>query len=235
MSQQPILEPSAEDDVQMPLGVGGDAAPAEEYVESKGPRFNTSTLALVASFAAALAVLYFLGLQNKPRAASATEVQHSTEVDKKIDEMIGSKAERANYEDLVRGTRSLVDKLQKYFDERMGAVDLNGNPFEKKTEVVLRPPVDNTGVVIGPSPDDIKNAADAAEWRKRAEEFGTYKLNLILLGATPKALINGKMVGIGDKLGSFSLMAINEDAVTLSTTVDDLNKGFTLKLPKKPM
>ena len=45
------------------LGAGGDAGGESTYVENKG-KFNTSTLALVASFVAALLVIYLLGLQN---------------------------------------------------------------------------------------------------------------------------------------------------------------------------
>ena len=47
MSQE-WKEPAAGDDVQMPLGTGGDAAPVEDYSPPR-QRVNTSTLALAAA------------------------------------------------------------------------------------------------------------------------------------------------------------------------------------------
>ena len=69
-----------EEEAQMPLGVG-DESPADEYVEKRRSMPNTSTLSLVAAFAAAIVVLYLLGLLNKPRTFTADEMKHATEVE----------------------------------------------------------------------------------------------------------------------------------------------------------
>ncbi len=75
----------AEEDVQMPLGVGGGAggegfSGEESYAEPKR-KMNTSTLALFAAFGAALIVLYLLGLGNKPKVATADEMDQKTRQD----------------------------------------------------------------------------------------------------------------------------------------------------------
>ena len=62
---------------EMPPMDGAEGA-TEEYAEIKRPKVNTSTLALIAAFSAGLIVLYLLGLQNKPRTASADETARRT-------------------------------------------------------------------------------------------------------------------------------------------------------------
>src|SRR4051794_27655964 len=81
MTQPSWKEESAGDDVQMPLGVGAEPAQAEEYSGKSRPRPNGSTVALIGAFAVALAALYLLGLQNKPRSASAEEMAHAKQIE----------------------------------------------------------------------------------------------------------------------------------------------------------
>ena len=217
MSQQLHHDPLSEDDAQMPLGTGADGAPAEDYVESK-PRVNSSTLALVGAFAAALVVLYLLGLQNKPRAAVADN--HDLEIAARIDAIIGKKNEQDKMGNFFDATSRLIAKLQDRFDNRKTTFDLTGNPFEH--EVPKPPPalpvIDPVDLTPsrGPTEDPAIKAARAALLRQVAADYDSLKLDAIMLGSSPIALINKRSVTIGDKLGHLTIQDIQEGQVLLS-------------------
>src|SRR5882724_4259764 len=115
----------------MPLGTGDTEAQEEAYVSDK-PKVNSSTVALFVTFAAALVVLYLLGLQNKPRAASAEQLARQQQVGNAIDEMINSKENGAKIETLLGDIPRLVKILREYLGSKpQEEADLAGNPFER--------------------------------------------------------------------------------------------------------
>jgi len=208
MSQE-WKEPAVGDDVQAPLGAGGEAAPAEEYAPPR-QRFNTSTLALVAAFAAALIVLYFLGLQNKPRIASADEQAKAREIDSKIEKY------RMNMED-QKGARplgdGLLERLQGYFGWKVVAPDLKGNPFE---HLVPKAPEPTAVVLLDPViPPPVMEVEDPV-LKEVARDFAGLKLQMVMLGNPCSAMINNQMAAVGTKFNHLTVTDIQTDRVMLT-------------------
>ena len=209
MSQE-WKEPAVGDDVQMPLGAGGDAAPAENYAPPR-QRFNTSTLALAAAFAAALTVLYFLGLQNKPRTATAADLAKAQETNIKIEKWLNDKEGQKGVRQLGDG---LLQRLQGYFGTRAAAMELAGNPFEHQVPKAPEPVA-----VLDPElplpPPPVVEVEDPV-LKEVAREFAGLKLQMVMLGANPAAMINNQMATVGTKLGHLSVTDIQSDRVLLS-------------------
>ena len=110
MSQEK-WENSENDDVQMPLGIGGEQE-QEFSVEGSGkPKFNGPTVILFGAFALALAIIYLMGLQNKPRAASAEQMAHEHAVQSAITELLQKNGKSGQLNGLFQDT----DKLVKMF------------------------------------------------------------------------------------------------------------------------
>jgi len=222
MSQQQWKAPEGEEDVQMPLGTGGgEEAPMEEY--SSGPRLkvNTSTMALVASFAAALVVLYFLGLQNKPRAASAEEVLQAQTIDSQLRSWLDRHGGQTSVEGQTESEK-LFASLQRYFNQPSNTIeDLAGNPFAIEEKVAK---IDNTNnqVVIVPKP--VPEPPDP-ELVEAAKEFAGLKLEMVMVGSPSSALINKQIVSVGSRFKYLVVADIQPDQVILSFK----DKTYSLK------
>jgi hypothetical protein len=204
-------EDGAGDDVQRPLGTGAEA-PVEEYSAPRGPRFNTSTIALVAAFAAGLIVLYFLGLGNKPRAASADRIQQDHIVSDNISKLLGDKNQQQSVEKFLQDSKLLLDRLDKYFSGTMTVQNLPVNPFEHEVTHVEEPitsAFQSTPVI---PPDQ----GEAIEMRQAAVYFATLKLQMVMLGNPSMAMINNRMVTAGTQLEMFSIKDIKPDSVILT-------------------
>jgi len=208
-------EPAAGDDVQMPLGTGGDAAPAEDYSPPR-QRVNTSTLALVAAFAAALVVLYFLGLQNKPRIATAEDQAKALETNSKIEKWLSNKEGQKGLKQLGDG---LLQRLQDYFGTKITIMELTGNPFEQQVAKVAAP-VDMGSPIAPPPPPEVEDPV----LKEVAKEFAGLKLQMVMLGSPSAAMINNQMATIGTKFKYLTITDIQTDRVMLGYK----NKIFAL-------
>jgi hypothetical protein len=204
---------AGEEDVQMPLGTGDPTAPAEEYASGSGSKFkvNTSTLALVAAFAAALVVLYLLGLQNKPRQATAQEQMHAQELEEKITHMLNSKQDQQQVGDFLRDTPKLLDRLNKYFDGGATTQDLPSNPFE---HAIARP------AETGESKPQVHSDTVDPEKAKRLAaidaELNSLKVSAVMMGKNPSALIGKNIVTIGTSFKYLKVVDIQSDRVLLT-------------------
>src|ERR1035437_3643573 len=98
--------------MQMPLGAGdgGDSS----YLAEPKPKMNTSTFALIASFIAALVVLYLLGLHNKPRSASAQQEAHEHQMKSAITELLQKNGKAEQIQSLFKDTDKLVQMFYHY-------------------------------------------------------------------------------------------------------------------------
>jgi hypothetical protein len=212
-------EPAAGEDVQMPLGTGGDgAAPAEEYSAPK-VRVNTSTLALIASFMAALAVLYFMGMQNKPRAASAGDRTRIDEMNRRVDDFLGNKDSRDN-------VRKTSDRLLVKLQSQMGGAvappaEPSGNPWEvpvveKPVAIIDLPPLvavaTPAGLPVEPPPPERVDPL----LKEVAKEYPSLKLQLVLKGNPSSAMINNQMASVGSRFGHLVVTDIENDRVLLT-------------------
>ena len=216
MTQQFNPESLDNDEAQVPLNTGVDAAAPDDYAPAK-PRVNNSTVALFGAFAVALVVLYLLGLQNQPRAASAERVIKDTDVAKAIDKLIGSQKEQKDVGDFLDASNRLVSRLQNYFEKNNSFAETRGNPFQQ--DLPAPPLVDHTPAVAAPVTQDPAQAARAAHTallRQVAADFDALKLDGIMLGSHPIALINKHSVSIGDQLGYLTVKDIKEGSVLLS-------------------
>ena len=214
---------SGGDDVQMPLGVGVDSAGDGGFSEPSKPKMNTATLALVASFAAALVVIYLLGLQNKPRAASAEQTAKEQQVSAAITELLERNGKAEEIKSLFSDTKSLVQMFYSYLGSQSGTPpELPHDPFAAESTQVASA-LDSGPVVIP------VNYAEAEKMRKVAETFGGLKLQSVMLSRTNSmAMINNKLVGVGSKLGDLTITEIESTRVLLTYGA----QKFVLKLSR---
>jgi hypothetical protein len=210
MSQE-WKEPAAGEDVQMPLGVGGDAAPVEEYSPAR-PRINTSTVALIASFVAALAVLYFMGLQNKPRAASGSDPTRIKEIDERIKNWLEDKVGRQS---AMRTSDQLLQKLREYMDgTKVDVMDPGANAFQHaEVEVAKGPTTLPELVIFTPELPPEKQDPGLIEVAKTLPGL---KLQMVIVGNPSSAMINNQMASVGSKFGLLAVTEIQNDRVLLT-------------------
>ena len=165
MSQE-WKEPAAGDDVQMPLGTGGDAAPART-IRRPGTREYEHAAALLAAFAAALIVLYFLGLAEQAadrhgRGPGARPWRPTARLRN------GSATRRAR-----RGSSSLATGFSRgcriSLGAKIAAMELPGNPFEHQSAKVPRTHR------YGPGPGDPLRTLRIRLLKEVAREFAGLK------------------------------------------------------------
>ncbi len=207
MSQQQ-WNSNENDDVQMPLGVGGGSEPEFSPEAPEKPKFNGPTLVLVGAFALALVVIYVLGLQNKPRAASAEQVAHEQAVQSAITELLQKNGKASQLNGLFQDTDKLVKMFYSYLGTQSeGVPELPHDPFAND-EAVVAPT--SEGAVV---PSDF---AEAEKLRKVAETFSGLKLQSVMLGKTSVAMINNRMVTTRRlKLGELTVATIEPGRVLL--------------------
>jgi hypothetical protein len=211
MSQE-WKEPAAGADVQMPLGTGGDAAAGEEYSAPK-VRVNTSTLALIASFVAALAVLYFMGMQNKPRPASGDDLKRMQANEDTIKSWLGNTDVRQS---LKQTSDRLLEKLRQYLGETKDvAADLGDNPFKQAMKDAPPPALPPMVADANPMPQLPPETVDAG-LKEVAKTFPSLKLQLVMLGNPSSAMINSQMASVGTKFGLLKVTEIENDRVLLT-------------------
>ena len=226
MSQE-WKEPTAAEDVQTPLGTGGDGAAAvPEYAPPK-VRVNTSTLALIASFMAALAVLYFMGVQNRPRAASAVDRTRIDAINARVEDFLGNKVKG---EEVKRTSERLLAKLQVQTGGMIVAsAEPSGNPFAvpvvEKPVVIELPPVEPwptpAALPVEPPPPPLPPPPPPPErvdplLKEVAKEYPSLKLQLVLLGSPSSVMINNQMAGVGTRFGHLVVTDIQNDRVLLT-------------------
>lgn len=204
-----------EDDVQMPLGTGGDAAPEPTFGDEKKPRISPTTLLLAGVFLAGMALIFVLGKQNGPKAASA-QTARDTEIKASLKELM-SKAGKTG------GTSMETDQLVKLFQNN-GPGTLNndppGNPFEwnkraKPVETVV--------------PVNVEDPLEQQRYRKVAETFAGLKLQSIMYSKERSAaMISNRLATVGTKFGDLVVTAIEPERVLLAFE----KQKFELKLAR---
>jgi len=200
-------------------GAGDEAAGLDEALggDSK-PTISRSTLMLVGVFALGLAMIWLLGLQAKPRAASAAD----TQVDSAITDMLGKSTKQEQLKRLFKDTDSLVKMFYEYPGaSSIPADELPVNPFAHNGPA--------TAVISPVAPVPVGTSAEQERLRRAAESFATLKLQSIMLSKNmAAAMINNQLVTVGAKVGEFTVTEIETQRVVLS-----LGKNkFELKLSR---
>ena len=204
----------ADEDVQMPLGTGGDSGVGEYTPMESKPKIGGSTLALIGAFGLALALLYGLGVHGKPRKASAESLAHQQQVQSAITELLEKNGKAQQIKGLFRDTDRLVAMFYSYLgtnntDRRA----LPHDPFandESHASLVRATSVNEARDLVA------ENAAAAEKLRKVAETFDTLRLQSVMLGKVPVAMISNQMVTIGAKVGEFTVADIQPKRVILT-------------------
>lgn len=231
MTQQWNMQNPGEDDVQMPLGVSNDAG---DYVPaSTKPKIGGSTLALVGAFALGLAVIYGLGMHAMPRAASAETVAKQQEVQSAITELLQKNGKAAQIAGLLRDTDKLVAMFYAYLgNDHAKRPELPHDPFANEEVHAAPPPTPGAEAVAIVSTD----AVEAEKLRKVAETFSSLKLQTVMLGRRPAAMINNNMVTVGGHIGEFTVSDIQNDRVILSynTSKFELKLNRPTPAPQNP-
>ena len=192
----------------MPLGVGSGGEQEFSAPESSKPKLNGPTFVLFGAFAAALVVIYLLGMQNKPRAASAEQMAHDQQVQSAIQELMTKNGKSGDFHGLFQDTDKLVKMFYSYLgSEREPTPELPHDPFanDEPREVVAAAGND----VVVPA----TNTIEAEKLRKVAETFAALKLQSVMLGHVPVAMINNRMVTIGARIDDLTVSAIEADRV----------------------
>jgi hypothetical protein len=198
----------SEDDVQMPLGVGTNGETEFSGEEPSKPKVNRPTLVLFGAFAAALIVIYLLGMQSKPRAASAQQVAHEQEVQSAIHELMAKNSKTADLHGLFSDTNKLMKMVYSYLgSDSHNTPELPHDPFAN----------DEPRAVAGVSVNDVvvpeTDTVEAQKLRKVAETFSSLKLQSVMLGHVPVAMINNRMVTVGAKIDDLTVAGIEADRV----------------------
>lgn len=221
------------DDAQMPLGVGGGDVPMDEPLPS-GPklRINSSTLALICAFGAALGVLYFLGQQARPHAASASETAQSQELSTSLQEWVRRHPNGGEGRGPDRGD-TLVGILTHYFDNNAAGADegpvrdpwayAQPAPPPQPGVIAATQPVVNPDPLVPPDPLLVE----------ASKEYSTLKLQLVMVGnpsSSSSAMINNQLVHVGSQFKYLTVSEIQADCVILSYTDRNTHKDQLYRL-----
>lgn len=189
----------------MPLGVGGEGDADYTGGNSK-PKVNGPTVVLFAAFAAGLLVIYLLGMQSKPRAASADQLAHEAQVKSAIASLLGKNGKADQIDSLFRDTDKLMKMFHAYFGgEGTSAPELEHDPFAND-DASRTPTAEATQIVS-------TGGANAAELKKVADTFATLKLQSVFLSKNPIAMVNNRMLTIGAKYGELTVTKIEASRV----------------------
>jgi len=206
----------SDEDVQVPLGVGDEGAAAREtsYEAPRKSSVNAATLALVGVFLASLAMIYVLGLQNRPRSASA---QVSTlQTDSAIAELLNKAGKSGEIKSVFQNTDQLVQMFYNYPGHSAAEwTQLPGNPFEVQGKA---PPTTCAGMLPPQSTGaSLALLAEQERTRKLADSFAQLKLQSVMVSKSMSAaMINGKLVSVGGKVGEFTVNEITAEHVILT-------------------
>lgn len=198
-----------EDDVQMPLGVGGSDSGGElDFAETKKTQISSTAMLLIGVFVAGLALIYLLGLQNKPRAAQAGGAAEA-QVNSAIEELLSKAGRQDELKKLFTDTDQLVQMFYHYpAAPSVEFRQLPGNLFEYETTKSSDPIV--SVVTNG-------NAAEQERLRKLAESFAALKLQSIMVSRDGNlAMINNKLLKAGAHIGEFTIVDIEPQRVLLT-------------------
>jgi hypothetical protein len=209
-----------DEDVQMPLGVSsGEGGGETEFTdEPSKPKINGPTVVLFGAFAVGLMVIYLLGMQSKPRAASADQLAHEAQVKSAIADLLAKNGKGDQLDSLFRDTDKLMKMFHAYFGtEVQETPELAHDPFanDEKSDSPVGPTL-----VTGVTDEKLK---------KVAETFATLKLQSVMLGRTPIAMVNNRMLTVNARIGDLTVASIEANRVVFKYG----ENRFELKLPQQ--
>lgn len=223
---QPWQMPQNEE-TQAPLTANapdsGDGVNDAETPDVPGKKkIDKGTAVMFGIFLSGVAMIYVLGVQTKPKPASAATRAADTRLNGQIAQLLRHAPAASKALNVSSPTQRLIDMFYKYpGKESPPPTKLRPHPFDLHLHH-YKPPVVVTG-------DD---AAALARLRLRnlARSFAGLRLETILYSAgSSSAMINNSLVQKGSKIGKFTVAAIRPSVVIL---VSD-HKNFALRLPSQ--
>jgi hypothetical protein len=140
-------------------------------------------------------------MQSKPRAASADQLAHEAQVKSAIADLLGKNGKADQLDSLFRDTDKLMKMFHAYFGgETQEAPGLALDPFS----------TDEKAEVAGPA--IMTNVSDE-KLKKVAETFATLKLQSVMLGRTPIAMVNNRMLTVNARIGDLTVASIEANRV----------------------
>jgi hypothetical protein len=212
------------------MGLGAGEAPQSPLEANTVPAKKSSSAAsrsalmillVLAVAAAALYVMRMTGNVNTTDTEAASAEQQIDQALKsllKINERGHGPAPRQRDLDADAVIARFADDP---IEKQVGVDELVKNPFE----VMLRTE-DGTQSAEDKTVAAAKQRAENARLDLLRKELAGYRLQTIMTGASPMAMVSDQVVQVGDQLGSFRVAAIEEMAVTL--TVDDNTYHLTM-------
>lgn len=212
-----------EEDLQA-LGAEPSSPPPEPASGSgRKLKVNTSTLTLLLAFGTAVALLYLLGLHNKPKPASASAQAKSAGAQKALVDFLKDAKAKEDAAALFKDTEKLIKLVGVYFDNAKKPVELGDNPFGHPEAPA---PAQATGPITPATPVETEDP----DLRRVSREFEGLKVQLVMTGEHPAAIVNGKEVTIGSALEEFTVLDIRPDHLVLGWK----DKKFTLPAAAPP-
>jgi len=214
-----VMPPEEDAPTSMPLGIGGDAPLGESPLgleSSSGAKPNTgktqSALIMLLVLIVAGGTLWTMrvtgGVEKMDSSVSVAEQKIEQALAKLKGESKDSPLEQDNLNELFGDTEQVVAIFEDDPTKKQINVDnLSKNPFEL---VVTNKKDDQTETVS--AIDRLKDERN----KELKRELGKLELQSVLSGATPLAVISGKVVRVGDTIGSFDVVGITQTGVKLS-------------------
>lgn len=209
--------------------IGRGDAPADLDYSSLGEGskvFNKSTLLIVAILVVAAGSLYAMRMTQGDTSVSEEQKKSEARVEQLMSQLKSPAGLSADHP-LKKGladTETILQVLDHNPSQRQVPVEFTKfNPFVLIVEQPKEQPV---------KPTEDEAALRRAERMKKLDaEFAAFKLQSVVpTGRKPVAIINNKIVQLGEEIGSFKVKEIQNVTVTLEAE----GKEFTLSLESDP-
>lgn len=227
-----------------PLGTGDDGLDADSAFDPLAgaesvKRSNTGTVLIILVILVAAGGLFSM----RTLAKVSASVQSDTEVESSIETFIAtltgsSGGKSSGTSVLLRDDDPSLEVLsESYTEHQVPLVNVAKNPFllaQKSTDLATNPVVDTGGS------DRIYEQRRRQKIKDIESAKGRLTLTSVLLGSTPLANINGKILRVGNTITmeredvTFTLLGVESDAVTLITedVALDLSYEVTIRIDR---
>jgi len=230
-------------DVTMPLGTGElpDEAAALDPLASAGTKRKISGGSVLIAAVVLIAAGGLFAMRQLAEATAASDADHEIEltIESFLKTITGQRGPTSRGgQTTVRGQsdRALAVLTTEYSERQVPLRDVQRNPF-----IIFQPPPS-----APPTADEIPAQSSQQElrWQQKRQQHQTaiereganLTLKSVLGGSTPLAVVNNKIVRIGDTVATsqpqitFRVLSIETDAVKLVSTAPELDLRVTVTL-----
>jgi hypothetical protein len=173
---------------------------------SREKSIKNGTIVFIAVFCVSLGCLWVMIKKSTPQSASAgTTSEDSMQIENAIAKVTGTKAE------FFQGIDNVVSKFNEFSNVLQVKVnELQKNPFEHQKYSITS---------LSPEQEQMESAAERQRAIKDTLEHGATGMQLLSIMKSPRGnscMINDKMLGKGDMIDGWQVVAITDKSVELS-------------------